>query len=101
MHDAVGLRKEAMAADINTVSLVTDGSRDAPHHVALLEDERHYIRASQQLARGSQARRSGADDYGRTIRRAEAGRGAHKLIVAKDGASNSSRLPRSEISQAG
>ena len=32
-----------MAADVDTVALIIHGARDSPHHVALLEHERHYI----------------------------------------------------------
>ncbi|EXI92193.1 MAG: hypothetical protein AW12_00772 [Candidatus Accumulibacter sp. BA-94] len=51
-----------MAADIHAVALVLDGTRNAAHLIACLEDDRRHPSVADQFQRGRQAGGPGTDD---------------------------------------
>ena len=52
-HDAIGLGKEAMAANVYAVAFVIDGAGNAAHAVAFFKDYGLNIGAGEQFVCGS------------------------------------------------
>jgi hypothetical protein len=64
VEHAVGLREEAVPAQVDAVSAVDAGAREPPDLGASIEHGRHEIGPLQQLERSREARRARSDDDG-------------------------------------
>src|SRR5581483_5186241 len=62
-HDPIALREEAVAADVDAIAAILDRARDAAHLAAHLEHDRRDVGALEQLVRGRETGRAGADDH--------------------------------------
>src|SRR5690242_15203902 len=62
VHHAIALREEAMTADVDAITFVVHGARDATHLVALFKHDGLGIAVAQKFESGSQSSRTGADD---------------------------------------
>ncbi len=68
LHDAVGLREEAVSADVQPLAIVLDGLREPPDVGGHLEDQRQDVGLLQQLVCGGQPRGAGSNDDRSSLR---------------------------------
>jgi hypothetical protein len=64
VHDTVAFGEKAMAAEVDAIPLVVDGSRNASHVRALFQDYGDDIGTAEQFVGGGQAGGAGPDDDG-------------------------------------